>query len=264
MIATVLAFLWRRHRFALCVCLLLPLLLGVLTGTIYPEIRAQREALEAIPFVGQFLQSAFVSPFSPISIFSLPYQHPLMYVMLAVYPSIPALGMPAAERGRGGLELLLASPLERGTLVTSLAVFVLMTAPLLLCASFAGTLIGGVLGDALDALPLARYWLAGLNCAALMAAWGGAAALISVVSDRRGSATLTYAAVVATAFVFDSAAKLAPTLGWLADWTPYGYIRPADIAGGSSAWRIHSLALAGLAVVLFGLARWLQMRRTDA
>lgn len=268
MIGVVLGFLWRRHRVSVVLSLLVPVALGGLAGLIYPGLREQTDALnalmEGLPFVQNFLDSRYVEPFSEVSIFTLPYRHPLTLLLYAAIPAVPILALPAAVRGQGSLHLLLASPLERRTLVTGVATFALLLVPAVMLSPFLGTVLGASVAGELDALPVARYWLAGLNAAGLFWFWTGVALVASVLGRDRAAATLWTAVLIVVTFALDSAARLAPSVGWMAWYSPYGYFRPADVVGGSDAWVTRSLGLFAAGFLLAFAAREIEHRRRSA
>lgn len=264
MIGAVLRLLGRRHRISLTATLLAPVALGFVAGAIYPDLAAQREALASIPFIARFLDSEFAEPFSPASILVLPYQHPLSLVLWAVLPAIPALGLLAGERGRGSLDMLLATPLERRRLVAAIGLFQFLLLPVALCSPFAGTWIAGWMADESAALPPSRLWMAGVNLAGLIGFWGGASLMVSVLSRDRVAATFAYAVTVFVVFALDSASRLATGAAWMASWTPYGYYRPADVVSGSEAWGARGGGLLAAGIVLALLAMELQHRRRSA
>lgn len=256
--------LLRRHRVSLPLLLLVPIVVGVVSGLIYPEMRQERELIERIPFIAQMMQSGRVSALSPEAIFSFPFQHPLSLILYVIYPAIPPLCLLSGERGRGGLQLLLATPLERRSIVDAAALFVLVGLPLLALAPLLGAMLGAGLSDEWSSLAWSRFGLVGINAMALGLFWGTLALLISVTAADRGVASLRLGAAVVVAFALDSAARLTPKLDHLGDWTPFGYLRPADVVGGSSEWIAASVGLSAFALVFYLAARELQHRRRDA
>ncbi len=264
MIATMLGFLWRRHRLTLALALLVPVVLGVTTGLLAPQIRQHQRLLESLPIVAGFLGSEYTSALSPISLFCAPYQDPLASIVFAVFPAVPAIALLAGERGSGGLELLLATPLERGRLIATAGLFALLTTAMLPVACFAGTVCGAAVADDLAVLPLARFWLAGANAWGVALFWAGAGLVMAAVARTRGSATLALAVAVTLALTLDSMSRLAPQARLAARFTPFGYLRPADVVGGSPAWLPHFLGLAGAGALLALLAGVVESNRRRA
>ncbi len=261
---TVLRFLWRRHRLTLLLATLIPVLIGLVDGAIYQDVRPQAKALESIPFVRHFLQSDFVTPFSPESVMAMPFQHPLCLLLFALFPAIPAIGTIAAERGRGGLDLLLASPLERRTIVHATALFNVLTTPMVVLSAFVGTVLGGLVSEELAGLDLTRFLLAGTVTAGLVTFWSGVALTIAAVARDRTSGGIAVAVVIVVAFALDSAARLTPRASWFGRISPYGYYRPADIVGGAPDWGWNAAALGAVGLLLAVVAAEILHRRSRA
>lgn len=261
---TLVRFLARRHRVSLPLLLLVPVVVGIVSGLIYPEVRPQRELIESIPFISQMMQTGRVSAFSPEAIFSFPFQHPLSLILYVVFPAVPIIGLLAGERGRGGLQLLLATPVERRSIVDAAALFLLLSLPALGLSPLLGAYLGSAVSGEAANLAWPRFGLVMLNTMALAAFWGGLALLLSVTARDRGVASIRLGCFVVVAFALDSAARLTPTLDYLGRWTPFGHLRPADVVGGSPEWLPATLGLATLAALLTLVARELEHRRRDA
>ena len=259
-----LAFLWRRHRLSMGLCLFIPLLVGTGVGLMAPQLQQQREAFASLPFLARFLGSNAASAFSNVTLLSFPFRHPLVLLLYAVFPAIPILALPAGERGRGGLDMLLAAPLDRRALVHALALFVLLAIPVVIAFCFAGSMLAALIAGELERIDVARFALAAPPAGALIATWTGAALIVSVRARNRASATLTYAAFVTTAFLIDSIARIATGVEWMAKFTPYGYYRPDHVILGSAPWIANAVGLATVGVLLTLVAAELQARRTSA
>ena len=112
-----LAFILRRHRFALIACWVVPVLIALAVGLIYPTYAKEREAIERLTkFFGQFFGGDVIDLLSPKGFLTLPFQHPLTLLMLAISAAAAPLAMPAGDRGRGALDMLLATRLSRSSL----------------------------------------------------------------------------------------------------------------------------------------------------
>ena len=155
-------------------------------------------------------------------------------------------------------------PLERGTLVRAVACFALLTSALLPVACFVGTVCGAATSGDLDCLPLGRFWLAGLNAWGVAGFWTGAALVISVLAPTRGASSLAFAGAVTVGLTLDTTARLSPQVEYLARFTPFGYLRPADVAAGASHWLPHTLGLTAAGAALVLLASALESRRRRA
>ena len=115
---TLLRLLLRRHWISVSLCALVPILIGVVIGLIYPTYSQERALLERLgEFAQQFMsKGGSIDLLSAAGSFSLPFQHPTVLIIYAVIASIPAMALPAGERGRCALDLLLATALSRAAL----------------------------------------------------------------------------------------------------------------------------------------------------
>src|SRR5436190_5424410 len=79
---TLFRFILRRHRFALIACWLVPVLIALAAGLIYPTYAKEREALGRIMKIfGKVFGSDSLDILSPLGFLSLPFQHPLTLLM---------------------------------------------------------------------------------------------------------------------------------------------------------------------------------------
>lgn len=237
-----LRFLGRRHGVTVPLCALAPLVIGTLIGFIYPTYSRERETLG--PLV-KSLKAMFrtdvtmIDIFSPSGAFNIPFQHPITFLSLAVAAAIPALGLPAGERGRGALQLLMATPLSRRALVGTLAVFLLPIAVLMGLAPLLGCVAGASISGVLDEIPLHVYAVTSLNAAAVTAFLGSFALLVSVVSRDRSVATIRYVLGMAWFFLADLGSRLWKYGDWPSYLTPLGYYNPTRILAGESGSSIE-------------------------
>ena len=197
MTGVLVAFLARRHRLAIGLCGLPPLVMGVIVGLIYPTYAREREALTSIfEMFGRFFGGDLIDLLSPGGFFSVPFQHPFTLVMMAVASAIVPFAVPAGERGQGGLELLLATRLERVQLVRAVALLAVPTALLMGLAALAGAVVGAALSDVLGEVPAAAYLVTTFNAIALTLFLGASALLLAVLARDRGRATAWFASLV--------------------------------------------------------------------
>lgn len=263
---TLYGFLLRRHRLSTGLALLVPIIIGVVTGILYPTYAPQREAFKAFKFAARFLGQGQIDPFGAESTFSLPFQHPLCLLEIAVVAAIAAMALPAGARGRGSLDLLLATPLERGTLMRTLIGFQLTASLLAAAAALGGALYGAWSGEAWGEIPVERFLALGAIVFALAAFLGALATWLAVEARDRGQATLHYGIAVGVFFILDVAARMWNDGKWLGWFTPYGYLRPPRVIAAEDlgvAMRDGGALLAG-AAVLFLLAFVRQVRRRHA
>lgn len=267
MSATLLGFLLRRHRLSCLLCGMAPLFIGSVVGLVYPSYSEMREVVQVFKFATRFFGQGQMDLFTPAGAFSLPFQHPLCLAVFAVLPAIPAMALPAGERGRGALDLLLASPLDRKSLILTVAGFQGLLAPWAAVCACSGAGLGAALAGVSSELPWGRFVVVAINAASLLAFFGGLSLVASVLAPDRSAAMLGYGVIVFGSFMVDVTARLWPEGDWLAWLTPFGYLRPADVvspAGRAAAgWGDAAVLLAG-ALILGGTAVVLQIRRRSA
>lgn len=220
----------RRHRLSLVLCGLMPLALGLVAGLLYPTFA--RERAIATAFKSQFrLVGDQMDLLTPAGAFTLGFQHPLILLVLALAPAIPATALPAGERGRGGLDLLLATALPRRALVGTVLLVVGATAVWLAAMGLAGALGGSLLAEVAGQVPWGGLGVVACNAAALAVVSGTGATLASVLARDRAGAALVHGSVVGACLVVEITARLWRSGEWLRWCTPFGLLRPASVVG---------------------------------
>ena len=264
---TLLRFMLRRHWLAITLCSLVPIIIGIVIGLLYPTFSAQRAMLEMFKGFAKFFGQDQMDLFSPEGACSFPFQHPMCLVVTAVIAAIAPTALPAGERGTRGLDVLLATPLLRRQLVGTVIAFGAGVAVLFGLAGFTGAMLAGLCAGELQAIHPGMFLLAAANSAALCGFFGALALVISVMARDRGQAALIFGAVVTVALVVDVIARMWNDGKWLRFFTPFGYLRPADIVsnGGSVAAGVAAVGVLLVGSVTLGLAGWwMQARRRSA
>lgn len=248
--------LTRRFALGCGLSALVPVLLGVMTGHLWPQYREQLAALEkfgVMKLAQTFLRSDLLPSDSTSFLFQLPFVHPVTMLALIVAMALPTIAYPAGARGRGTLDLLLASPLSRGTLVTTVFAFTVPFAVLHALAPLLGVWIGGALAGVGDELPFALFFAVSFESFALCLFFAGLSLLLSVgVAPRRalrgpegGGAMAALAVVVLWSLLAEIVATYWKELAWLKRATPFGWFEPPQVlAGVTSPWRDGGVLLA--------------------
>jgi ABC-type transport system involved in multi-copper enzyme maturation permease subunit len=231
-------------------------------GGIYPSYAGLGSTLGPVvrPFQKLFLGEQ-IDIFTAAGAFTLPFRHPLVLATMAVVAVIPAAGAIAGERERGGLDLLLATRLERRALVATVFLATLPGLLLLAVACVLGAALGASVAGVRDGIPLDRYALIGVNFFAVSVFFAALGLLLSVLSGTRGRAVFAYSTAVIGFFLVSIAAESWRGAAWLRPCTPLGYIDAAHVLneGGPSWMRLAGLAVTALA--LAALSRWAEHRR---
>ena len=178
-------------------------------------------------------------------VITLMFEHPFLIALVstvALAITIPAL---AGQRQRGTLEMLLARPIRRSTLVATVALAVASMLLLVLFAMVAGILAGSSVEGLSDQVPVRELLVVWLWSVLLYGAFASFALAASATSNRNGPAvSLTLGFLIANYFF--------EILGGFWDqakaWQPYSlfhHFQAADIlAGRLSASDLMVLSLA--------------------
>jgi len=266
MTRVLLAFLMRRHWWTCGLCVMLPVMIGSIVGVIYPTMEKERSVIGPMldlmrnwfPELPNFLR--------PEGAFVWPYMHPMTLLAYVLAPAIVALAQPAGERGRGSLDLILATRLSRSRLVSSVFLFLVPVSIVMGLGPFLGSVIGSALCGELGAVPLGAYLLCSVEASALSLFFGSLALLVSVRSRDRGQATLVFAAITIGWFLVDVVSQMwkdAPD--WVARAGPFGYYDPLGLAREQQVpLALDLFVLLGGVAVCVGCAIWSARRRRSA
>jgi hypothetical protein len=260
-----LGYLARRYAFGCAAGALLPILLGIVMGIVWPEYRAQLKSIGTMmKFVQELLRSDLLPPDSAAFFFQIPFAHPATMLALILAVALPTIALPAGARGRGSLDLLLATALTRRQMVVTTSVFVVPFALLLGFAPFVGTWLGGMISDVQGELPLHSFLRVSYEAILLALFFGGLSQLLSVLAADAGSAIRWLAVIV----LFSLFAEITGTT-WkkaiaLKYCSPFGYYEPAQVIAGVAHFGRDCSILAGAAAVFFIAALVLESRRRSA
>lgn len=178
-------------------------------------------------------------------VITLMFEHPLLVALvstIALAITIPAL---AGQRQRGTLEMLLARPIKRSTLVATVALAVASMLLLVLLAMVVGILAGSSVEGLSKQVPIRALFIVWLWSALLYGAFASFALAASATSNRNGPAISWTLGFLIANYFFE-------ILGGFWDpakaWQPYSlfhHFQAADIlAGNLSGFDLIVLALA--------------------
>ena len=187
---------WRWQAVKLVIISLALLGWGVLIPIIYTAfVEPLEDALERGLVPEQFVEFGSGDLLSLTGSITLGLQHPLFIALVGIFGVGLASTAVAGERQRGTLEVLLARPISRRALYTTLAFALAVLVAIPLAATLGGMALGASIqgvSDELDAGLLPLVWLNGFLLWGAFAAFGLAA---SVTFSRSGPAlglTLAY------------------------------------------------------------------------
>jgi hypothetical protein len=263
--ATLLKFVLWRHRLAFVASFVVPVLISVVAGHLYPTYAANREGLERVLKVfAKFFSEDVVDLLSPVGFLLVPFQHPLTLLMFAIAAAVPPIATPAGDRGRGALDLLLATPLSRRSLSRTLLVVIVLVGSTLGWAPYLGVWIAAHLAGYASEIPFDTCAVIAINGGALVLALGASALLCSATSEDGASATTRFVGFVIVTLAVDVISRFWKAGHWLRWTSLLGYYHPHDIvAGRVSPWLTIGV-LVGFAAVVYASAEWVMVTRKRA
>ncbi len=183
---------------------------------------------------------------------SFVWVHPVVLALLWAHEVVHCTRMPVAEIDRGTIDVLLGLPLSRRQVYLAETAVWLISGMLLLAATLAGHLVGRLSMDPEHRVGVGRLFMVLVNLYGVYVAVGGAAYVVSSLSDRRGRAIGTIFAMLLASFLLNFLAQLWDPARSIAFFSVLDHYRPAEIIrDGTWPWR-------GLAVLyVFGAAAWL-------
>jgi ABC-2 type transport system permease protein len=234
-------------------------------GAVWPEYRLQAHALGGLfKFAQGLLRADLLPPDSAAFFFQLPFAHPMTVMALLLAVAVPTLALPAAARGRGSLDLLLATGLTRRKLVATTSLFAVPFALLLGFAPLAGTWIGATLGHVTQELDFAAFARVSFEAVLLALFFAGLAQFLSVACNDLFGASWRLAAIVLASLLAEIAGTLWRDGHALKYLTPFGYYEPAQVLAGVAHYARDCSILAGGGLLFFAAALVVAERRKSA
>jgi beta-exotoxin I transport system permease protein len=237
---------WQRGR--LLVVGLVALLWGALIPTFYVTFQDLFEGLIESGFPENFLNFGSGSLFTLGGAMTIGFQHPIGIGLVAIFAVGAAANAVAGEREAGTLEVLLARPLSRRRLYTSVGAAVKISIALVVALLLAGQVIGmaalGVM-DEIDVAMIPLVWVVGLLLWAAFATFSLAA---SVTFDRRGPAIALSLAYLGVNYFLEILGTFLPDIDWTQEYSLFHHFNPGEIVTGKLD--PVDLVILGIAVVL--------------
>ena len=208
--------------------------------------------LRALPKALQQFGSGNLNSFP--GVITVMFEHPLVVAMactIVVGIAVPAI---AGQRQSGTLEMLLARPIGRPTLITTTALAVLTMLLASLLAMVAGILGGSAIEGLNDQLSLGSLVVVWINAVLLYSAFGAFALAASSASNRNGPAVAWTLAYLLVNYFFE-------ILGGFWDvakpWQPYSLFHHFNaqeiLMSDASIFDLCLLSVAAAVPLLFAL-----------
>jgi ABC-2 type transport system permease protein len=221
------------------------------------------EFVRSNPLFEQFSQFGGGDLFSLHGAMALGFVHPFTLLLLGVmavgYPAIAIAG----ERQRGTLEIVLARPISRSTLYTTLFVAGLVFLALLLAIELVANVVSASasgVGAELEVGNVPSLWLNGWL---LFSAFLAVSFAASVSFDRLAPALGVSLVFVVLNYLADVIGSLWPDARWLRDWSMFHLVKAKEILEGTVP-TTELILLVAITAAAIGYALWAFPRRDIA
>lgn len=254
--ATLFLQTWRFQRLKLLAVVAGLAIWGFLMPVIYSQFGIEfKKLFDSGVIPKQFAEFGEGDVFSLPGSISLGFIHPISLILNGIFAVGFASAAIAGERQRGTLEVLLARPISRrevhSTLYIALLVFLGVSVAAILAGNLAGAALFGVLGE----LNLSRVPILWLNGVLLFGAIGSIGLAASVSFDRLTPALGLTLTVVLVSYFLEILGSLWPDAQGLQPYSLFFYLRPRAILTGQTDLFSFGLLLAiALAAVAYALA----------
>jgi ABC-2 type transport system permease protein len=253
---------WRSNRLRLLIVAIALVLWGTLLPVIYDAFGEQfKEIVDSGIIPSQFTQIGGGDIFTLTGSVALGFIHPIAIGLNLVFALGFAASCVAGERQRGTLEVLLARPLSRHTVYTTLGLAAALFVGVTVLAMILGTLAGSAATGHLDELGAGNLPILWLNGALLYWSIAAISLALTVSFDRLSPALGLALAFVLVSYFLEILGQLWPDAEGLQPFSVFHYLDPrADLAG-LPAWSDFAI-LAAVIVVAVAYA-WIRFPRRD-
>lgn len=237
---------WQRGR--LLAVGVVALLWGALIPTFYVTFQDLFQGLIDSGFPENLMNFGSGSLFTLGGAMTIGFEHPIGIGLVAIFAVGAAASAVAGEREAGTLEVLLARPLSRRRLYTSVGAAVKISIAIVVALLLTGQVISMVaLGvvDEIDVAMVPVVWVVGLLLWAAFATFSLAA---SVTFDRRGPAIGLSLAYLGINYFLEILGTFLPDLDWTQEYSLFHHFNPGEIVTGKLD--PVDLVILGVAVVL--------------
>jgi ABC-2 type transport system permease protein len=196
---------------------------------------------------------------------SMAYLDPVVYFASACWAIGRGSDCISGEIGRGTMEMLLAQPVRRGSVLFTQAVVMTVGAGVLAVAAWLGTFTGLRLVKLDAPVDVMLYVPAAANLFALTFFTAGLATLTSSWDRYRWRTIGLMTTFYLVEFILKVVSRMVPKLDWLANWTFHGAYLPQILVNKpDEAWQLSwqlNGTLIGMGLAAFALAAVIFCRR---
>jgi ABC-type transport system involved in multi-copper enzyme maturation permease subunit len=232
----------------------------ILTARGYEESGGFRSVAALMPqFIEQWTNMMAAS-FRGFVLFG--FLHPVVQVSL-IAMAISIGSEPVAELESKFIDLLMARPMARATVVTRTIVILIVATLAAVGTLLAATIVGLRLLAPPGAVQPSRLVILSLslNLALLVLTWGGIALAMAAGANRRGTAAASCGFLAFATFVLDYAGRFWRLVAPVSRISPFHYFDPFAMIGGEPLNLSHVATLAGMFAASAAVAFVLYSRR---
>lgn len=225
---------WRLQRVKLTIVSIGLLVWGCFPPIIYARFGSQFEKmLESGLFPEQFARFGSGDVFSLTGSVAISLIHPIALILTSVFAIGFSSAAIAGERQRGTLEVVLARPIERRSLYSTLLASAFLFVAIAVAALLAGCVIGSAFAGVLPQLPLRYLPLLWLNAVLLFGAFAAIGLAASATFDRFAPALGWALGIVVVMYVFEVLGSLWPDAAFLQRYSLFHYVQAKAMLAGS-------------------------------
>ncbi|MEE8143433.1 MAG: ABC transporter permease subunit [Planctomycetota bacterium] len=214
-----------------------------------PRFFEQAGPLLRMPFFQNILRALLGTDLggnlAPVVFVSFAWVHPAALAILWTHEIVFCTRFPVGEIDRGTVDVLLGWPVSRWQVYLSETVVWLVAGMIILGMGLLGSLLGCASLSAQDRPGLGQLLRVVLNLYFLYIAVGGAAYLVSTLSDRRGRAVGVIFAIVLSSFFLNFLAQFWEPAQKLLFLSLLNYYRPFVLLQGGS-WPLSDMLILGV------------------
>ena len=238
---------WNRVRLAVVV--LASLGWGMLIPIIYVNFaEAFKELANSGAFPRELMNFGSGSLFTLPGAMTLGLQHPIAIAFVGLFAVGSTVGAVAGEREKGTLEVLLARPISRRTLYTTLAAASATLVGIVMLGLLTGQLLGVAIQNVASELDLAQMPLVYLNGLLLWSAFAAFGLAASVSFDRHAPAIGLAMAYLLINYFLEILGSLWRDVAWSQSYSLFHHFNPGKILTGKGD--PFDFALLGAAIVV--------------